>query len=114
MNLFVGGGLRTRKWLPLLLTILLARPNLVAQQPEAPAQGQPASLPSVQSLRVVPLAGNGGMNDLERRVMSPLVVQVLDQNSRPVEGAQVVFRFPLRGASAEFPNQQTAQTVRTN
>ena len=46
--------------------------------------------------------------------MSPLVVQVLDQNSRPVDGAQVVFRFPLRGPSAVFPNQQTSQTARTN
>ncbi len=46
--------------------------------------------------------------------MSPLVVQILDQNSRPVDGAQVVFRFPLRGPSAVFPNQQTSQTARTN
>jgi len=68
----------------------------------------------VESLKVIALAGNHAMNDLERRVMAPLVVQVLDQNSRPVEGAQVVFRFPPKGPSAEFPNGQLAQTVRTN
>jgi len=60
------------------------------------------------------LIGDRGFNDLERRVMTPLVVQVLDQDARPIEGAEVVFRFPLKGPSAEFPNHETSQTVRTN
>lgn len=102
------------RWLPPFLAVLLALPpQVAAQQPAAPQQ-QPIALPTVQSLKVLPLAGNGATNDLERGVMSPLVVQVLDQNSRPVDGAQVVFRFPLRGPSAVFPNQQTSQTARTN
>jgi hypothetical protein len=46
--------------------------------------------------------------------MAPLVVEVLDQNDRPVEGADVVFRFPLNGPGATFPNQKTSQTSRTN
>jgi hypothetical protein len=46
--------------------------------------------------------------------MAPLVVQVLDQNSRPVQGADVIFRFPANGPGANFSNQQTAQTFRTN
>jgi hypothetical protein len=54
------------------------------------------------------------MNDLERRVMAPLVVQVLDQNDRPMEGAQVVFRFPVSGPSATFPGGKTSVSVRTN
>ncbi len=114
------GGLQAHCWLPLFLAILLALPpNLLAQQPtvQQPVAQQPAqteTLPAVEGLKVIPLAGNHAMNDLERRVMAPLVVQVLDQNSRPVEGAQVVFRFPLNGPGAEFGNQQTAQTVRTN
>jgi hypothetical protein len=54
------------------------------------------------------------MNDLERRVMAPLVVQVLDQNDRPVEGAEVIFRFPLNGPGAAFTGGKTSQTVRTN
>jgi hypothetical protein len=99
--------------LPVLLSvILILPPHLLGQQPTAPAQ--PPTFPTVQSLTVIPLAGNLGVNDLERGVMTPLVVQVLDQNSRPVEGAQVIFRFPLNGPSAEFPNKQTSQTVRTN
>lgn len=73
-----------------------------------------APLPLMQSLKVVALAGNEEMNDLERRTMAPLVIQVLDQNDRPVEGADVVFRFPLTGPGATFPNQKTSQTTRTN
>jgi hypothetical protein len=63
---------------------------------------------------VVALAGEGEENDLERGIMAPLVVQVLDQNARPVEGAEVIFRFPMSGPGAVFSNQQTSQTVRTN
>jgi len=73
-----------------------------------------APLPIEQSLKVVALAGNGEMNDLQRRVMAPLVVEVLDLNSRPVEGADVVFRFPLKGPSAAFAGQKSSKTVRTN
>ncbi len=110
------GGSRAQRWLPTFLAAILALPpSLLAQQPVVQQPPQPPeSLPVVESLKVMPLAGNHAMNDLERRVMTPLVVQVLDQNSRPVEGAQVVFRFPLNGPRAEFSNQQPAQTVRTN
>src|ERR1700679_4329064 len=84
-------------------------------QPPAPGPAQPVPQPPVeQSLKILVLAGNGEMNDLERRVMAPLVVQVLDQNDRPVEGAQVVFRFPLDGPSATFAGGKTSQNVRSN
>jgi hypothetical protein len=68
----------------------------------------------MRSLKLTALAGNKAMNDLERGLMSPLVIQVLDQNDRPVEGAEVVFRFPLNGPGATFRGGNTSQTVRTN
>jgi hypothetical protein len=72
--------------------------------PAAPNPAPPpsAALPVEQSLKILVLAGNGEMNDLERRVMAPLVVQVLDQNDRPVDGAEVVFRFPLNGPTVNW------------
>jgi hypothetical protein len=97
---------------PLLVARLVLAPMGAAQTPTP--SPRPLQLPTVQDLRVVPLSGSGGVNDLERKIMSPLVVQVLDQESRPIEGAQVVFRFPLNGPSATFPNQQTSQTTRSN
>jgi hypothetical protein len=54
------------------------------------------------------------MNDLERRVMAPLVVQVSDHQERPVDTAEVVFRFPVSGPGATFSGGKTSQTVRTN
>src|ERR1700680_733786 len=81
----------------------------------SPQPGQPASAsPVVQGLKIVPLAGKGEMNDLERHVLAPLVIEVLDQSDRPVEGAEVVFRFPINGPGAVFPGGKTSQTARTN
>jgi hypothetical protein len=87
-----------------------------SNQPSAqPAPVAPmAPLPMIQSLKVTALAGNKAMNDLERGLMAPLVVQVLDQNDRPVDTAEVVFRFPLNGPGATFRGGNTSQTVHTN
>ena len=107
-------GLQTWHWLPQVLSVLLALPpNVGAQQP-ADSVKPMAPLPVVQSLKVMVLAGDGELNDLERKIMAPLVVDVLDQNGRPVEGAAVVFRFPLNGPSASFSNGEKTRTVRTN
>jgi len=80
----------------LFLAFLLALPpQLLAQAPPTAPQGTPvAPLPTIQNLKVRVLAGQGEANDLGRRVMAPLAVQVVDQNDQPVEGADVVFRFP--------------------
>lgn len=113
-------GRRMQRWLPVTLAVLLALPPGAGAQAPAPpqitpSQSTPVAQPAtVRSLKVVPLAVNQEMNDLERKVMAPLVVQVLDQNDQPVDGADVVFRFPLAGPSASFPDQKSAQTFRTN
>ncbi len=101
------------RWALFSVPLLFTLPAVLAQAPSSPqpAPGRPAT---VQSLKVVPLAGNQEMNDLQNGVMAPLVVQVLDQNDLPVEGADVVFRFPLTGPSATFADQKTAETFRTN
>jgi hypothetical protein len=89
-----------------------------APAPAAPAQAPPAQplaqLPVEQSLNVRVLAGNNEQNDLERRVMAPLVVQVTDRDERPVGAAEVVFRFPVSGPGAAFAGGKTSVTVRTN
>jgi hypothetical protein len=90
-----------------------APPTFTPETSAQPAQPAPAS-PTIQGLKVVPLAGKGEMNDLERHVMAPIVVEVMDQDDRPVEGAEVVFRFPINGPSATFTGGKTSQTVRTN
>jgi hypothetical protein len=118
-SLFVKGSL-TRSWLPQILAVLVALPpSAVAQTPaqapaQPPAQLTPLATLQTEDLRVIALAGNGEYNDLQRLIMAPLVVQVLDQDGRPVEGAQVIFNFPVQGPSAIFANKQTSQTTRTD
>ena len=113
-----------RRWLPQSLAVLLgvmqvqaADQVAVPQAPAAPATQAPPvlapQLPIQQSLKILVLAGSGESNDLERHVMAPLVVQVLDQNERAVEGAQVVFRFPINGPSAAFTDGKSSITVIT-
>jgi hypothetical protein len=85
--------------------------------PQAPVPPQPVSvspLPIEQNLKIRVLAGSGEMNDLERHVMAPLVVQVVDQDERAMEGAEVVFRFPINDPSATFLDGKPVLTVRTN
>jgi hypothetical protein len=85
-----------------------------ATPPTAPAPPAQAPLPTIEGLKVVVLAGREEVNDIQRKVMAPLVVEILDQNDRPVEGAEVIFRFPLEGPSATFAGGRTSQSVRTN
>ncbi|HXP87625.1 MAG TPA: hypothetical protein VN841_23030 [Bryobacteraceae bacterium] len=101
---------RWRLAAPCLCAILAWAPTARAQQPAAPA----AQLPTTESLKLLILAGQKEANDLQRRVMAPLVVQVLDQSDNPVEGADVVFRFPASGPGASFDGLKASQTFRTN
>ena len=103
-----------KRWLPSGLAVFLALPpGAFSQTPTTPPP-QSAQAATVRTLRVIPLAGNQEMNDLQNKVMAPLVVQILDLNDQPVEGADVTFRFPLNGASATFDGGQNAKTFRTN
>jgi hypothetical protein len=88
-------------------------PNAAAQQPAAPAKPV-TPLPNTESLKLLILAGQREANDLQKRIMAPLVVQVLDQSDNPVEGAEVVFRFPATGPGATFDGLKSSQTFRTN
>jgi len=115
MKISVDRGFCTTLWIPHVLMFLLVLPPGVHGQQATPPQTKPmAPLPMVQNLKVLALAGNDGLNDLERRTVASLVVQVLDQNDRPLEGADVVFRFPPKGPGATFADQKTSQTMRTN
>ena len=112
MKLFFN-RLRIRFYLAQVLAVFLVLPPMVRSQ-GSPPQVTSAQSQTIQNLKVIPLAGNRENNDLERRIMAPLVVQVLDQNERPVEGADLVFRFPSSGPGATFANQQSSKTFRTN
>jgi hypothetical protein len=79
---------------------------LFAQQPTpAPAGG----------LKVIVLEGQNGVNNTRAPMSMDLVVEVRDNNDRPVEGARVNFQLPLMGPSGGFEggvrNKETITNV---
>jgi len=102
------------RWLALYLVSFLTFSSGATAQSLPSSQQTISQAPTVRNLKVVPLAGNQEMNDLQTKVMAPLVVQVLDQNDQPVEGADVTFRFPVDGPTAVFAGEKNGQTFRTN
>jgi hypothetical protein len=65
-------------------------------------------------LRITIVEGEGAINNIKQRVNREPIVQVEDENRRPVAGAVVVFFLPDRGPSGVFPNGSTNLTVVTD
>jgi hypothetical protein len=81
-----------------LLILVLFRPA------SAPAQ---APAPPPRELDLVVLEGEGAINNVRQRSTHEPVVQVEDENHRPIAGAGVVFTLPTEGPSGEFGGSKT-------
>jgi hypothetical protein len=66
----------------------------------APAWAQQA----VTGLSITIVEGEGAINNVRQRVNREPIVQVEDENHKPIAGAVVVFLLPDTGASGTFPN----------
>jgi len=84
------------------LACLLARPSLPAQEAPKP------------KLHIVIVEGEGAVNNIRQRIAREPIVQVEDENRKPLAGATVVFLLPDSGASGVFPNGTRMLTVTTN
>src|SRR5690348_8350565 len=100
-NRRLGGCMRG---LALLLTGLMASPAL----PFAAAQDTPLKL------NITIVEGDGAINNIRQRTAREPIVQVEDQNHRPIAGAAVLFELPGQGASGVFPNGSHTLTVMTD
>ncbi len=104
--------LNLKVFLSLMLSGALALP--------VPGLGQEVSGPKsnvVQeggSLKMVVLKGEGVVNSIKGRTATAPVVEVRDQNDKPVTGAEVVFQLPAAGPGAVFNGWMRTQTVRTD
>ena len=94
----------TRKVAAVAVVCLLARMPLVAQ----------TNVASRDRLRIIPLEGNNAVNHIPTQAVTAPVVEVRDENDRPVEGAVVVFKLPGSGAGGNFGDGQASQTVITD
>jgi hypothetical protein len=97
--IFIERAAALLKDMLLLIAICFFSSALFAQQPNpAPANGAaPAG-----ELKIIVLEGQNGVNNVRAPMPMNLVVEVRDQNDRPVEGATVNFQLPLMGPSGGF------------
>lgn len=95
------------------LSVLLAV-SLGCQFPLAAAWQQEQPGPRPSKLRLEIIEGDGAINNVKQRVAREPVVQVEDENRKPIAGAAVVFTLPERGASAVFPDGSRILTVLTD
>ena len=65
-------------------------------------------------LNLVVVEGEGQINNIRQRTAREPVVQVEDENHKPVAGAVVVFTTPSNGATATFANGAHTLTVTTD
>jgi len=90
-----------------ILMVLLVLLNLFG----APAWSQQA----VTGLSITIVEGEGAINNVRQRVNREPIVQVEDNNRKPVAGAVVVFLLPDQGASGTFTDgSRTLMTVTDN
>ena len=73
----------------------------------APSQTMPTAL------NLVVIEGEGGVNNIRVRVALEPIVQIEDENHKPIAGATVVFTLPTEGATGDFNGQKTL-TVATD
>lgn len=90
-----------------------AAPNPAPAAP-APAQAPVVPAPMIENLKVLVLEGQRSINSTTRHVGIQPVVEVRDQNDRPVEGAVVVFRLPPSGPGGTFPGKELTLRSGTN
>ena len=74
----------------------------------------PALAQDVPKLNLVIVEGEGAINNIKQRTAREPVVQVEDENHRPVAGAAVMFELPSQGASGTFPGGGHSLTVMTD
>jgi len=65
-------------------------------------------------LNLVVVEGDGAINNIRQRTAREPIVQVEDQNHKPVAGVAVVFSLPEHGAGGTFANGAHSLTVVTD
>jgi hypothetical protein len=76
-----------------------------------PVAAQDPAIPRM--LNIVIVEGDGAVNNARQRVSREPIVQVTDENNRPVAGAAVIFFLPGSGPGATFPGGANSFTAIT-
>jgi hypothetical protein len=76
--------------------------------------GLPAWGQNPTSLQILIVEGEGAINNVKQRVNREPIVQVEDENHKPVAGAAIIFFLPNGGPGGVFANGSTTLTTTTN
>jgi hypothetical protein len=68
----------------------------------------------IRKLNIVIVEGEGAVNNIRQRMAREPMVQVTDENRKPVAGAAVVFLLPNQGAGGVFANGARSLTTLTD
>jgi hypothetical protein len=71
----------------------------------------PATAQAAPMLNLVVVEGEGATNNIRQRTARAPVVQVEDENHKPIAGAIVVFTLPSNGAGGAFANGARTLTM---
>jgi len=103
----------TISFLTVAVVFSQAEPGKGTSGAKVPPSAQTQST-MAEKLRVIVLQGQGATHEIERGLTALTVVEVRDENERPVEGAVVTFRLPESTQVGSFAGGRMSQTGRTN
>lgn len=92
-----------------LVTALFCHQMALCQLPKP----QPGGAYQVKSIRLIVLEGENAINYIPTHIGTPPVVEVRDENERPVENATVTFTLPETGPGGAFAEGKHSQTRTT-
>jgi hypothetical protein len=92
--------------LSLGLALLMVVPNVV--------YSSPLQAPGASKLNIVIVEGEGAINNVRQRTAREPIVQVEDENHRPIAGASVLFLLPDGGPSGVFGKGARSLQVMTD
>ena len=98
----------------LLVPVMLLEGVAAAQ--ESKPVFTPGAQPQTSSgtLKILVLEGQNGVTNIRLNQMVMVVVEVRDEDDRPVEGAKVEFQLPLMGPSGSFEGGVRSKEATTN
>ncbi len=81
---------------------MLVLPVLVQLAPTGAYAQAPTAQDQVSMLNIMIVEGEGAINNVKLRTAREVIVQVEDQNHKPIAGAAVVFTLPSQGPGGSF------------
>ena len=98
-------------WIELRSVLVVCLSILLGTGTSVTAFAQTSAVPAPRMINLIVIEGEGAINNIKQRTAREAVVQVEDENHRPIAGALVTFTTPGQGPSGAFLNGARSLTV---